>query len=309
MSQTTESQMINIRPYAESLIKTVLLLDRAYGFSYLVNLVRGDADFLKQPGHQQIETFGSMSEESFGLIQDVGWYLIRAGYLTVANKLYGTLSVTMKGEEFLQETAPLMVEKEEFRMQWYHLVLSGELRELRRQEANLQQKEPYEVFTNFVLMQIVRNMPADEGAFQRIYGAEKMSSDLQGKILDRISEISREMARDEELYGAIAKAHSPGHKKIREMFEAGIEVDEIARRQNLKVNTVYNYLENLHLARMIDLKPWIENHLDNKTLHRGTDYFKQARTSRLTDAHDVLGLDYSTLRLCRLYASKPEPVS
>ncbi|MDP5171697.1 MAG: HRDC domain-containing protein [Bacteroidia bacterium] len=300
--QVTSNTTINIRPAAEALIKTVLLLDRPYGFSYLTNITRGDDQFLKQQAHRELETFGELEEENFGFVQDVAWYLIRAGYLTVANKQFGTISATIKGESFLEEQEKLEVEKEVLRMQWFHLLLTGELRDLRRKEAEAAGKEPYEIFTNFMMMGIARLMPADEGALRRIPGLDKIDKTLAEKILSKIANTSQEMVRDEELYGAISKAYSGSHRKVKEMFESGIEVDEIARRQNIKTNTLYGYLENLHLAGHINIKPWIEDQVDGKVLHRGTDYFKQAKSNRLTDAHDVLGLDFETLRLCRVYA-------
>ncbi len=303
MTNSTHTyRAIDIRFAAEEIIKTTMLFERPYGFSYIVSLVRGQDNFLKQESHRELETFGALEGENFGYVQDVTWYLIHTGYLHVVNKQYGTIQATLKGEEFVKSPTTMEVEKEDLRMQWFHLLLIGGLRDLRRVEAESLSKEPYEVYTNFVMMQVVRALPADEAALKRIAGMEQVDDALAGKILDQIAEITQTMARDEELYGAIGKAHSASHRKVKDMFEAGLEVDEIARRQNIKSNTLYAYLENLHLAGHIDLTPWIEANIDQKLLHRGTDYFRQAKTNRLTEAHDVLGIDYPTLRMCRLYA-------
>ncbi len=309
--QTQAVEALDIRPAAEELIKTTMLLDRPYGFSYLLTLVRGQTDYLKQERHKELESFGALEEENFGYVQDVAWYLIQSGYLEMANPQFGTVQASLKGKDFLEQTGALLVEKDVLRMQWYHLLLVGELRELRRQEAAARVVEPYEVYTNFVMMQIARTLPADEIILRRIPGMDKADEDLVGKILERIAAVSIEMTRDEELFGAIGKAHSYGHRKVKEMFEAGIEVNEIAHRQKIKQHTIYWMLENLHLAGHINLSPWIEDQIDGKLLHRGVDYFKQAKNSRLSDAHDVLGMDYPTLRMCRVYATparEPEPV-
>lgn len=304
-------EALDIRPAAEELIKTTLLLDRAYGFSYLLNLVRGQEDYLKQESHKELESFGALQEDNFGYVQDVAWYLIQAGYLEMANPQYGTVKASLKGKAFLSEEGALQVERDTLRMQWYHLLLIGELRELRRQEASGADLAPYEVYTNFVMMQIARTLPADELILRRIPGMEKIDAELAGKILERVANVSVEMSRDEELYGAIGKAHSYGHRKVKELFESGVEIGEIAQREKIKETTIYWMLENLHLAGHINLSIWIEDQIDSKLLHRGVDYFKQAKNNRLTDAHDVLGIDYPTLRMCRVYAMparEPQPV-
>ncbi len=298
---------MDIRLAAEAIIKTALLLPRPFGFSYLQMLVRGQRDYLKQPDHEQLETFGALEELNFGLVQDVAYHLLKTGYLEVANPQYGTISASLKGEAFLNESDPMMVEKDHLRMQWYHLLLIGELRLLRNQEALQQQKEVYEIFTNFAMLMIARELPADMAILRRIAGTEKLDQSICEKILDRVATVSVQMKRDEALYGAIGKAHSPGHRKVKEMFEAGIAVAEIARRQNVEPTKIYGYLENLHLAGHLDILPWIETEVDGKILHRSSNYFKQAKSKRLTDAHEVLGIDYPVLRLCRLYAAgEPE---
>lgn len=304
--KTTDSYQVDIRPAATELIKTIMLLNRPYGFSYLLSLVRGQEDYLKQPDHRELESFGALQNEHFGFVQDVAWHLFQTGYLELANPQYGTIQLTLKGNDFLNHSDPFMVDQKVLRMQWFHLILIGELRDLRREEAAAQRVESYEIFTNFVMMQIARKLPADEVLLRKIAGMEKASEDLVRKILEKIAAISVQMDRDEELYGAIGKAHSSGHRKLKELFEAGTEVLEIARMQNLKQNTMYWMLENLHLAGHLDLTTWIEEQLDSKVLHRGVDYFKQAKNSRLTDAHDVLGMDYPTLRMCRVYARPAE---
>lgn len=303
---TTESTQVDIRPAATELIKTIMLLNRPYGFSYLLSIVRGQEDYLKQPDHRELESFGALQDEHFGYVQDVAWHLFQTGYLELANPQYGTIQLTLKGSDFLNHSEPLVVDLKVLRMQWYHLLLIGELRDLRREEAKAKNAEPYEIFTNFVMMQIARKLPADEIQLRKISSLEKAEEELVRKILDKIAAISSEMDRDEELYGAIGKAHSYGHRKLKELFEAGTEIMEIARIQNLKENTMYWMLENLHLAGHLDLTNWIEEQLDSKVLHRGVDYFKQAKNSRLTDAHDVLGMDYPTLRMCRVYARPAE---
>lgn len=299
---TSEANQIDIRPTATELIATIIQLDRPYGFSYLLSIVQGQEEYLKQPSHRELETFGSLEAEHFGYVQDVAWYLFQTGYVEISNPQYGTIQASLKGKALLTHTAPILVDQKDLRMQWYHLLLLGELRDLRREQAKLKEVESYEIFTNFVMMQIARKLPADEHQLQRISGFRSEDSLLVKAILEKVAAISMEMDRDEQLYGAIGNAHSAGHRKLKELFEAGTDIVEIGRLQKLKQNTLYWMLENLHLAGHLDLTSWIEEQVDSKLLDRGVDYFKQAQNARLTDAHDVLGMDYPTLRLCRVYS-------
>lgn len=300
---------VNIQAAAVATLSLILQLNRSYGFAYLVKLLRGESEFLKRPEHEQLEQFGSLQEESFGFVQDVVWYLLSTGYLAIDNHDYGTLTSTDKAATYLAAPQPIWVPKQTLRMQWYHLLLMGELRDLRREQATANGQAPYEVFNNFSLLQVVRAMPATQEALIAIPGLKNMATPLQLAMLERIARISEIMKLDAANYGMVGRAYSPGHQKIREMFEAGIPVDEIARRRNIHPDKMLYYLEALHVAGHIDLRPWIESELEEPLLKRGTAYFKQSKDRRLQPAQDTLGMEYAQLRMCRLYATAEEPLA
>ena len=53
----------------------------------------------------------------------------------------------------------------------------------------------------------------------------------------------------------------------------------------------------------IDLRPWIEKNVDSKALYKGAEYFKKVSNPKVKEAFQVLGLDYETLNLCKMYVA------
>ena len=92
------------------------------------------------------------------------------------------------------------------------------------------------------------------------------------------------------------------------LFEKGFTVEQIASQHELKTGTIQHYLLTLHQAGEIDLIPWIKDQLSTEELEKGSRYFQQHENPKLSQAFADLGLDYDTLRLCRLYVAKHDTV-
>ncbi|RMG66641.1 MAG: hypothetical protein D6722_14610 [Bacteroidetes bacterium] len=285
-------------------LKTVLLLDKSYSPGYLNRLLRADDAFgFRKPQHQELETYGVLDEESFGYVDDLIHYLIRQGYLRVSNPRFGTVEMASPGDRFLQAPEELRVPYATLRKAWYELELIRRLRQLRKELADQAGKAPYEIFNNYQLQRIAHEMPDQDIALKSMPGLEGLGTAERLRILAEVARVS-EMRQIDDETGVYSRANSAGHRVVQELFEAGFGIEEIAHRRDIKPQTVRDYLETLHRAGRLDLRPWIEEQVDSKDLHRGIEYFNSVETPRLKEAQELLGLDFDILKLCRLYVSE-----
>ncbi|MDX2286421.1 MAG: RQC domain-containing protein [Bacteroidia bacterium] len=301
-------QDVDLMQEAVTVIKTVLLLDRKYSAGYLSTILRADETFgLRKPAHKSIETYGALEDRSFGYVDNLIQYLLEAGLLRIEKPEYGSIEASEKGISFLTSPEPMVVSSERLRKPWYELDLIRALKQVRKTFADRHGKEPWRVFNNFTLAHIALQMPESETDLAQVPGIQQVPRECRLLILAEVSRIQEKKAQDERT-GIYTKAYSSSYRKIKELFTAGLQVEEIASRRNAKPSFVIGALETLHQAGELNIRPWIEQFVDGKTLFRAAEYFRQARYAKLKEAHELLGYDYDTLRLCRVYAqSADEP--
>lgn len=88
--------------------------------------------------------------------------------------------------------------------------------------------------------------------------------------------------------------------KILDMFFAGSSILEIAATIDANPTRVCARLENLHNGEWIDATQLVKDTVHPTILEKGTKWFRDTGNLRLTDAQSETGIDYATLRLCRI---------
>ena len=295
---------INLAHELIQILKTVLLLERPYGAGYIARIVTGDSRFeLRKVTHKQLETFGSLDEHSKFRIEDIVYHMIESNLLEVTDPQYGTIQITEIGRAWLNEPKDWIVNRKQVFTGWWGYELLSAIRNIRKEAAAHSGKLPYELFSNYALARIVHGLPQTEEGLREIPGMKNLDQATLLLILTAIHEIVEKKAEDAES-GIHSKANSPSHRQVKDLYESGFSLEEIAQRRNLQTQTARGYLFTLHKAGKLDLNPWIEQHLDPKVLFKGTEYFRSVDDRRLKSAQQVLGMDYDTLAFCRLYAEK-----
>lgn len=300
--KTYQIQPTDVSENAVLVLKTVLLLDKAFSISYLARLLQGNKTYpLRKEEHEQLETFGSMEETSFAKIEGLILFLQKQAYLSIDDPRFGSIAITDRGTEYLSKPKPLLANRRQLGRSWLETNLYRELKSLRKELATSMEVAPYELYNNYGLHCLATQMPENEDAMEAIPAAFEMPDACKKLVLQKIQNALQLKAKDERSGGLYTKAHSPSHQAIKRLFEDGCSLDEIAAARAIKPGTVRTYLSNLHRSEQLDLRAWIEGNWDNKVLHRGTEYFEQSKDKRLKPAHESLGLDYETLKWCKLY--------
>ncbi len=303
----TFNRQENIAHEAIQIFKTLALLDQAYSSSYLVRILQADERYkFRKIAHQQLETYGSLEGLPFSRLSDIIYYLEGKGFMEIKNSLYGTMVLSDMGREYLQDPQDMEVNRQDLFRNWAQIQLSIGLRSIRKDYAERSGRPPFELFTNYVLETLARQMPGTPPELDQVPGMKNLSEELRQLILEEINRIKALQSKNLETDGSIAKSFSPGHRKIKELFENEFGVEEIARRRNLKPSTVRSYLADLYEAGSIDLAPWIEREVEAMALHKGAEYFRTASSPQIDEARKVLGYDFDVLRLCKAYAFRAE---
>lgn len=303
----TDHHFIDIREEAQAVVKTVLLLDRAYTATYLGRVLRADeARFpLRNEAHRQLESYGELKDMNSYRLENLIDYLVGQNYLQIKDLRYGTLAITERGIQLLRETTPLEVDLQALRRSWHDVQLEIALKEVRKSLAEAVGKPLHTILTNFSLKRIVRERPETPQALRSLIGCKHLSTDQAEAMVAAILDMNKKMQRD-ELDGIYRRVYSRRHQHIKRLLESGRDVAQIAEELELEPSRVRECMSDLHRAAELDLSEWIEHHLGQQDLHRGAQYFKQATNPKLKEAREVLGMDYDKLHMCRAYATRAE---
>ncbi len=301
MTTPQAPKTVNLQETACYIFKTVLLLERHYGADYIGRILQGFDRFgMRDESHKELETFGVMRKVYRERIGNIIKYLVKQGFLRISKPAFGNLAITPKGEAFLDAPTELVVPEKELVTPELDRMLQAELRQLRTELSEQADIMPYEIYTNYTLQKIVEEKPTNVTMLKAIPGIGDQRINRFGHAV--IQAVKR-VQEDGSAILLQLRAKWPSRQEVKTLFLAGKSVEEIATQRNVKPSTVITCLEELHLAGELDLTGWIENRLDPKALHKGAEYFKQVEMHDLKSAYEVLGLDYETLRMCRLYVS------
>ena len=300
---------VNITQEAEAVLKTVILLGQPYGLNYLVRILQGNLDYgVKDLSHKNFETFGALKELRLGKIQDTVKFLIRKEFLKVVNKRYGLVSITEKGESFLENPETLEVHPSSLYTSKLDRKLIRSLRELRKELGEKEQKPAFHIFTDYAIQCIVEAKPANNEELKELPGFGEFKIEAYGQQILAIIEEAEATRIEKGKERLNFLVNTPSHQQVKALFEAGESIEDIADKRQVQPTTVKTCLYRLHAAGQIDLNPWIEQQIEDSDLKKGSEYFHNAPNSKLKEAHEKLGMDYETLRLCRMYVNKIQSV-
>jgi hypothetical protein len=282
----------------KAVLQTVHLTGEKFGVKYLVQVLKG-WDEPGQAGRPDMpETRGSLGE-----LRNLVHHLLDEGYLRVRDSRYGTVALDARGHAWLAAPESVHIRPRVLDSSPHDRMLLAELRQTRRLLSTETGQPPFMIFTDYTLREIILRKPEDLAALMAVPGINDYKANRFGPaILHTLREV-RAKAQAAASAAQLRKLDSPAYTAVREMFLAGMQVEDIAALRSVKVQTVQAILYALHQGGRINLRPWIETTVDAGQLSKASHWFQQSGNARLRDAYEALGLDYDTLRLCRLYVA------
>ena len=303
-TKTNPGQVIDLQQEAQLVLEAVAELEGKYGIGYLMQVLQGETKWFRNPSHVTLSTLGTLADSSRDRLRNLIHFLTNEDYLKVKDQRFGTLGLTEKGEEFLAMPREITARKQDLTSSRHDKLLAVALRKLRMSLAESEGKPPFRIFTDLTLQHLIQEKPTDLFGLKLIPGIGDYKANRYGPpILNTIEEVKEQMAQAAQL-DLLKRIRRPSYQFVKGRFEAGQTVDQIAEERDVKLITVQRMLLDLYKAGELDLREWIEAQVAESDLEKGTEYFRQDANARLRHAYETLGLDYETLRMCKLYVAR-----
>ncbi|MEM7656275.1 MAG: RQC domain-containing protein, partial [Bacteroidota bacterium] len=298
-SQPTRQADVAIE--ASWILQTIEALEEKYGVNYPIQILQGRTPFIRQEAHLELPTFGKMPGWTTDRIRGLVTHLLDLGHLEISDTRYGRLALSEQGKGFLQAPQELIVKWKQLDRSRLEQDLHQRLRKLRKEFSQKMGMAPFRVFTDHTLEHLIQMRPLNLPALKEVPGFGDVKCNQFGpSVLLTIQQAEAGEAETLRLH-LLRKVSRPSYQSVKDLFETGLDEAGIARKRMVQTRTIRRMLMELHRAGEIDLCPWIESEVPNEDFKQATDYFQQVEDPRLKTAYEALGLDYDTLRLCRLY--------
>lgn len=294
----------NLKTIATQILKTMCLLDKPFGQSYLCEILRGEFRYdPKHASHVRLETFGVAAGQKLDSLSCIFQLMIEKGYVQSDPPSFNTLRVTDAGNRYLESPQNWIVPtwKTQYRRSDIHL--RNCLRYHRTDLAKQQGMEPWLIFTNFTLEALVRQKPYDFQTLSKVPGMTTYKCEHFGASILGVFQEAKEQFDDIVRASTLVKVSKGVYPEVQRMFTEGAKIEEISKQLGIQLTTVGEYLRQLHSVGKVDLIPWIEKEISSKELFKGTEYFKNVKNPSITEAFNTLGIGYDTLRFCKLYVA------
>jgi ATP-dependent DNA helicase RecQ len=285
------------------------------GLNHVVEVLTGaDTEKVRKFNHHELSTYGIGKGIGRAEWSAIGRELIRLGFVTQDAERFNVLELTPEGRAVLTQRKPIRLTRPmKVTERRAHAVgeiacdevLFEQLRALRKKLADERGVPPYIVFSDVSLRQMARVYPANTGEFARISGVGQVKlrdfgAAFMNEIVDFLATHPKQIFADESFLApppSRARLNDTARETLRH-FLAGDSVEQIAKRRQFAVSTVYG-----HLAAAIDAGEKIDlNHLLSPAEREAIDSaFSTLGFGNLTGVHESLGrkFDYGLLRLCR----------
>jgi len=218
------------------------------------------------------------------------------GFLSKEVETFGVLKITDRGMGFLTNPSPVMVAEERDysdvdAMDSMSQTRSSQggaadvklrdmLKALRKEVADAESLPPYVIFQDVSLDEMAIHYPLDEDELLRITGvgsgkAKKYGTPFLKLIADYVKEEGIERAEDLLVRSTSARSSSKVH--IIQRIDRQIDLADIARDLNLKLEDVLNEIENIVSAgTKVNLDYVINKTLDEESLEELFDFLKES---------------------------------
>lgn len=280
---------------AQKILSCIKRVNENFGAGYVALVLTGSKDQrILANQHDQLSTYGIMSDVSKSVVRDWLEQLISQGYAEKAGE-YNVVQVTEKGWSVLKglETPNLLqpaAQKSSAKRQG-HLSTSWEgvdtglfeeLRKHRREIADQKEVPAFVVFSDATLRGMARIRPTTKEHFLLVSGVgerkcNEYSSQFTGYIQDYCQQNSLPSdVIDETTQKLPKKTPSTNSKstlnKAKSDAIAGFQqqhsIESIANEINRAPSTVYGYfIEYLKQEKITDVSPWVNRETQSKILH------------------------------------------
>ncbi|MEA4997244.1 MAG: DNA helicase RecQ [Petrimonas sp.] len=320
-----------IKVEAKELLVTVLeaisVLKEKHKADYLINFLLGkETSEIETFEHNELEEFGSGSDEEESTWETVIRQALLDNYLKKDIENYGILKITKKGKEFLKKPVSFKITKEEDEDEADIEELESEegviasgggnsgaadpalfsmMKDLRKKISKKLNVPPYVIFQPASLEAMATSYPITLEELQNIPGvgagkAKRYGQEFIELIKKHVEE--NEIIRPEDLRVKTVANKSKLKVSIVQAIDRKVALDDLAESKGIDFNEMLSEVEAIvYSGTKININYFLEEVMDTDTVREIYEYFREAETDNLDKAMDELS-DYSEteIRLVRI---------
>ena len=282
-------------------------------------LVGNETSEIHSYKHNELEVFGSGSDEEEKTWNAVIRQALIAGYLAKDIENYGLLKITEKGKEFIKKPVSFKItEDNEFDEEEEEVPVRGGaacavdpalfsmMKDLRKKLSKRLEVPPFVIFQDPSLEAMATTYPVTLEELQNIPGvgagkAKRYGQEFCELIKKHCEE--NEIDRPEDLRVRTVANKSKLKVSIIQSIDRKVALDDIAVAKGIEFGELLDEIEAIvYSGTKLNIDYFLEEIMDEDHMQDIYDYFKESVTDKIDDAMDELGDDYTEdeIRLVRI---------
>ncbi len=301
-------------------LETIMAVKENFKADYIIDVLMGkETSLITDHMHDELEVFGSGSDEDEKTWSAVIRQGLIAGYISKGVENYGILKVTEEGRKFIDDPKSfLIVEDNEFEDEETEGPLRGGgsfavdpelysmLKDLRKKLSKHLQLPPYVIFQDPSLESMATTYPITIEELQNIPGvgagkAKRYGQDFIDLIKRHVEE--NEIERPEDMRVRTVANKSKLKVSIIQSIDKKVALDDIAISKGIDFDDLLTEIEAIvNSGTKLNIDYFVESVMDEDRIEDIYEYFKESVSDSIDDALDELGEDYSEeeIRLVRI---------
>jgi ATP-dependent DNA helicase RecQ len=305
-----------------SILETVDLLNNKFKADHIISILRGkETSEILSYEHQDLEIFGTGSEEDEKTWNSVIRQAMIAGYLDKDIENYGLLKITSAGKKYLDNPTSFKITKdndfeEEENVEETPVrggatcavdpILYSMMKDLRKKLSKKLDVPPYVIFQDPSLEAMATTYPITIEELQNIPGvgagkAKRYGQEFIELIKRHVTE--NEIERPEDLRIRTVANKSKLKIDIVQSIDRKVALDDIAVAKGLEFSELLDEIEAIvYSGTKINIDYFLNEIMDEEHIEDICLYFKESETDGLEEAIKEIGNEYTEeeIRLVRI---------
>ncbi|MBR6370299.1 MAG: DNA helicase RecQ [Bacteroidaceae bacterium] len=304
----------------ETVLEAIVAVKENFKADYIVDILLGkETSAVVDHMHDDLEVFGSGSDEEEKTWNAVIRQALIAGYIRKDVENYGLLKITEEGRDFMKNPKSFMiVEDKDFEDEDTEGPIRGGgsfavdpelysmLKDLRKKLSKHLELPPYVIFQDPSLEAMATTYPVTMEELQNIPGvgagkAKRYGQDFIDLIKRHVEE--NEIERPEDLRVRTVPNKSKLKVSIIQSIDMKVALDDIAISKGIDFDELLTEVEAIvYSGTKLNIDYFIDSVMDEDRAEDIYDYFRESESDSIEDALDELGNDYSEeeIRLVRI---------
>lgn len=311
---------VEAKELLSAVLETIIAVKENFKADYIIDVLLGkETSLITDHMHDELEVFGSGSDEDEKTWSAVIRQGLIAGYISKEVENYGVLKVTEEGRRFIDDPKSfLIVEDNEFEDEETEGPLRGGgsfavdpelysmLKDLRKKLSKHLQLPPYVIFQDPSLESMATTYPITIEELQNIPGvgagkAKRYGQDFIDLIKRHVEE--NEIERPEDMRVRTVANKSKLKVSIIQSIDKKVALDDIAISKGIDFDELLTEIEAIvNSGTKLNIDYFVESVMDEDRIEDIYEYFKESESDSIDDALDELDEDYSEeeIRLVRI---------